>query len=559
VSSAVVGLNLQSSFATEMLTVSSSTGTRFHVTSASQAMFTTQRASLSGVSEIDSDWFALAVDVNGILGQDHGLTVDGVNQELYTQQLAVGTRIGNEGVVDFAGSNNDWEIFTLLLGGAGSGRMLVRDGAQMSGGSLFVRAGTDTSGILSVSGGAKIDAFRIGIDDHDEFGPPAVGTPGNLLVSGVGSAVRVQEDLHIGPIFRDFRPNRDEYVGPGNGTINVSSAGSLTAKNAFVGRGGSVTVDNNGEMRTDRDLYLNGKLSVGQNGRVTIGELSPTSNFARITLGGQGSEIDVNGGSLIVGNDFPVNGEIRLAGALKMSGGTVRASVVRTRRAGFLPGSVDGFGEVDANVVNEGSFGIQGRMHVTGDYVQGSDGQSGIIVDPSLKPANGQTALIIDGSASLAGTLTVTRSNQFIPQVGDRFQLMRYGSLNGRFSRFEGAAINDDRYFALEYYDDHLDLLVLSATTGLAGDLNSDGTVDAADYVAWRERLGTQYTAVDYDVWRMNFGRSTVGASGASPAGTTPEPSILSQVMVLAFLAAARRRTNLRLRTRAAPADLLDD
>jgi hypothetical protein len=37
----------------------------------------------------------------------------------------------------------------------------------------------------------------------------------------------------------------------------------------------------------------------------------------------------------------------------------------------------------------------------------------------------------------------------------------------------------------------------------LPGDFNNDGLVDAADYVAWRERGGSQD---DYNVWRSNFG-----------------------------------------------------
>jgi DNA-binding beta-propeller fold protein YncE len=67
----------------------------------------------------------------------------------------------------------------------------------------------------------------------------------------------------------------------------------------------------------------------------------------------------------------------------------------------------------------------------------------------------------------------------------------------------------------------------------LAGDYNGNHVVDAADYVAWRDRLGTTTTlpgditpgvisAEDFDVWRMNFGRS-VSAS----AGAVPEPSTI--------------------------------
>ena len=54
----------------------------------------------------------------------------------------------------------------------------------------------------------------------------------------------------------------------------------------------------------------------------------------------------------------------------------------------------------------------------------------------------------------------------------------------------------------------------------LDGDYNSDGRVDAADYVVWRKTDGTQ---TEYDTWRANFGR-TVG-NGSQSDATVPEPS----------------------------------
>jgi hypothetical protein len=50
----------------------------------------------------------------------------------------------------------------------------------------------------------------------------------------------------------------------------------------------------------------------------------------------------------------------------------------------------------------------------------------------------------------------------------------------------------------------------------LPGDFNHDGTVDAADYVVWRNGLGTTYTQNDYNVWRANFGQTAT--SGAHVA-----------------------------------------
>jgi hypothetical protein len=50
----------------------------------------------------------------------------------------------------------------------------------------------------------------------------------------------------------------------------------------------------------------------------------------------------------------------------------------------------------------------------------------------------------------------------------------------------------------------------------MPGDFNTDGNVDAADYVVWRKGLGTSYTPDHYNEWRANFGRIFSAGSGSS-------------------------------------------
>jgi hypothetical protein len=88
-------------------------------------------------------------------------------------------------------------------------------------------------------------------------------------------------------------------------------------------------------------------------------------------------------------------------------------------------------------------------------------------------------------------------------------------------------------------------------STGIPGDYNGNGTVDAADYVVWRDNLdGTatlpndstpgMVTQEDYTVWRMNFGLG--GSAGAGSAGLShvvPEAStILLALMGIGIMTA---------------------
>jgi hypothetical protein len=97
-----------------------------------------------------------------------------------------------------------------------------------------------------------------------------------------------------------------------------------------------------------------------------------------------------------------------------------------------------------------------------------------------------------------------------------------------------------------------LDVTFMPAAAGLAGDFNDDGSVDAADYVLWRQNngsnnalpndggLGTPIGTAHYDLWTANFGETGPG-SGSTEA--VPEPgTALLVVFALALLVAVSRR-----------------
>jgi hypothetical protein len=56
-----------------------------------------------------------------------------------------------------------------------------------------------------------------------------------------------------------------------------------------------------------------------------------------------------------------------------------------------------------------------------------------------------------------------------------------------------------------------------------AGDFNSDGTVDAADYVLWRKGGAVPRTPQNYALWRANFDKTSGSGASISTAGV-PEP-----------------------------------
>jgi hypothetical protein len=149
-------------------------------------------------------------------------------------------------------------------------------------------------------------------------------------------------------------------------------------------------------------------------------------------------------------------------------------------------------------------------------------------------------AIVASGNLSLSGVLQLSLINGFIPVAGDSFDILDWNTLSGAFSSLifptlgTGLTWNTSQLYATG---------VLSvAATVLVGDYNGNGIVDAADYIVWRNGLGTIYTQNDYDVWRAHFGEHAGSGTGAIASATVPEPATL--VMLLAGVPAifSRRR-----------------
>jgi hypothetical protein len=70
---------------------------------------------------------------------------------------------------------------------------------------------------------------------------------------------------------------------------------------------------------------------------------------------------------------------------------------------------------------------------------------------------------------------------------------------------------------------------------GAPGDYNRDGSVDASDYVVWRQIDGTQG---GYDAWRSNFGKRAdlSSAAGSLDSASIPEPQSIAFACILPIL-----------------------
>jgi hypothetical protein len=110
---------------------------------------------------------------------------------------------------------------------------------------------------------------------------------------------------------------------------------------------------------------------------------------------------------------------------------------------------------------------------------------------------------------------------------------------------------------------------VVHQTSGVGGDYNDDGVVNAADYTVWRDRLGMNSITneevspqtvdiADYLYWRERFGATTPGGAGAVAAAAVPEANyflLLSGLSMRGLFRRARGGLNLRDQIKRPPGD----
>jgi hypothetical protein len=95
----------------------------------------------------------------------------------------------------------------------------------------------------------------------------------------------------------------------------------------------------------------------------------------------------------------------------------------------------------------------------------------------------------------------------------------------------------------------------------LVGDYNGNGAVDAADYVVWRDTLGSKseraadgnndkmIDSADYAIWRTNFGRTSTGSGSLVAVAAIPEPASWGLVFAVILSAFTARHRPFRRRT----------
>ena len=305
-----------------------------------------------------------------------------------------------------------------------------------------------------------------------------------------------------------------------SGTMEAANGGDLQiyASNKFTNTG-TITVQANSTVNTNVwfSNYSNNTLTGGT--YIVAGTLTLPGNIdtnaANITLNGTASQIlnpntnaladfatnapkasfalsgsqsftsagtFTNQGSITInkGSTFTVGsgGSYEQTGGKTTVNGTLTTSAFLERRdepdsenaagtvkitKGWLYGNG---GNIAAHVSSSGtivpaqSTKTVGVLKISGAYTQSSHGA----LDANIAGANaGQfNVLNVTGTATLGGTLNIGLLNNFVPAIGDSFEILTARQVDGTFATVNGTEINDSEHFTVTYNEGNVTLNVVS-------------------------------------------------------------------------------------------------
>jgi hypothetical protein len=462
--------------------------------------------------------------------------------------------------------------------------MLVHNGAKMTalGQTIIGLVGSSNSRLIVDGPGTEFTGGNyLGVGHtEDPFGDDATGSRAEIINGATGTASHV---------FMAITP------GAPDNTLLVSGAGTTLTLTGVAGNDGTTTAI--GRQGSNNLFQIDDGAVVSGNNRIILGlDATSTNNQIVIDNGSlSGTSLEINRGSVSVTNgtvdliqyfdDMPM---VYAGGGITATNGasstfTFNSGTVRSVNANInngLPFTVgDGGGSSGTYHMRKDIAGNRGTHTFTdglslstngilsgdGDIVGNVSGSAGAEVHVGASPglinvagnwnntgleinleldnlSTSQVAgeqydlLDITGAFTHGGAVSIDLSQYVGPPSDEQLKLIGWTSQVG-LSSATTVSFTGGSPLAFSFQADGL--YVTATGSGLPGDHNQDGTVDAADYVAWRKLNlnGPQ----GYDDFVEHFGEPGAGGGDFQNANV-PEPAAVVLVLGLALAGASSRR-----------------
>jgi T5SS/PEP-CTERM-associated repeat protein len=306
----------------------------------------------------------------------------------------------------------------LTIGDVSSASLIARSGSTIQAGWTDI-ASTEASGVAEV----LID----GLGTRMQSSFIAVGHAGEGVLTVANDAViELSENL---------RAAAGGISGLGHGQIVVRDGGEISAGQSFsIGRTsrGEMSVLSGGNASADTIEI--GYENAGKGEMIVRGGGSTLAANTQLDVGhaGEGLLEVTNNGSAVVGNQLSIGalGRVELAtgGKINVGAGTLADVPLDTLRVG-PGGTLGGTGTILGDVLVDGGSVAPGfspgTLHIDGNFQQGALGSLFMEIGGALPGEYDQ--LDVSGDLFLAGTVSLTFIDGFVPRFGDQFELFRVG------------------------------------------------------------------------------------------------------------------------------------
>jgi len=275
-----------------------------------------------------------------------------------------------------------------------------------------------------------------------------------------------------------------------NSTVHINNPFANLNNNTLTGGiyivAGTLMIPGNIDTNA-ANITLNGTASQILNPNTNaLADFATNAPKASFTLSGSQSFTSAgtftNQGSISIGSGstFTVGagGSYEQSGGKTTVNGTLTTSAFQERRdepdsenaagtvkitKGWLYGNG---GNIAAHVSSSGtvipaqSTKTVGVLKISGAYTQSSHGA----LDANIAGPNaGQfNVLNVTGTATLGGTLNIGLLNNFVPAIGDTFEILTARQVDGTFATVNGTQINDNEHFTVTYNAGNVTLNVVS-------------------------------------------------------------------------------------------------
>ncbi|HMO44447.1 MAG TPA: PEP-CTERM sorting domain-containing protein [Rubrivivax sp.] len=453
-------------------------------------------ATSSGTLRIDSG-AKLVMTGNAVStaanGRSTSLNIGGRNGTAATGTATV-TGAGSEILM----SGSDPTINVGRMDGS-TGILHVLDQAQVSATSLAVGVGTSGAapGAIKAQGTVNIDHASIVLGGVNNAGQVGAGVTIGRGTNGVGLLnLSNGAQLQINPAALNggMSVGGDEFLGGGNGTVNLSGASSIVFGGSLSGNGMHIGRSGNGVVNAGGASIIN----LGVAGDLTL---------AGVPLAGQSTgtgALNVSGGSKVSADRINIGGNNDTTGSL---GGTGTATITGAGSELTASGAI-GFIGVGRNAIGNLSVTNQGQVSgIAMSVGRGTAGDGTLVVDgASLSLSGQQTAGNLAG-ANLAIGLGGGTGNAELKN-GSTLVIDNTGS-QGAHLVLGGSSTYPQGQGRLELSgNSRIDILgAAAATPGALG--GAALTVGGSG--------GASGTLVLSGASTINVGSGTAGANGAPP------------------------------------------